>query len=71
MGEQRITSGPLAGRAGYDAMIQGMGGIMSITGEAGGYLRVLKSYAHTRQVLEELLKMNPTDINELVHESGG
>ena len=29
-------SGPMAHRAGYDAMIQGMGGIMSITGETGG-----------------------------------
>ena len=29
-------TGPLAPRAGYDAMVQGMGGIMSITGEADG-----------------------------------
>ena len=29
-------SGPYAHRAGYDLMIQGMGGIMSLTGEAGG-----------------------------------
>ncbi len=28
--------GPYAKRAGYDAMIQAMGGLMSITGEAGG-----------------------------------
>jgi crotonobetainyl-CoA:carnitine CoA-transferase CaiB-like acyl-CoA transferase len=28
--------GPYAGRAGYDFMIQAMGGMMSITGEAGG-----------------------------------
>jgi len=29
-------TGPYAERAGYDALIQGMGGLMSITGEAGG-----------------------------------
>src|SRR5512145_1195190 len=29
-------SGPYASRAGYDILIQAMGGIMSITGEAGG-----------------------------------
>jgi len=29
-------SGPDAGRAGYDFMIQGMAGLMSVTGEAGG-----------------------------------
>ncbi|MGE3868878.1 MAG: CaiB/BaiF CoA transferase family protein [Pseudorhodoplanes sp.] len=29
-------TGPYAHRAGYDLIIQGMGGIMSITGEAGG-----------------------------------
>ncbi|MDH3228217.1 MAG: CoA transferase [Alphaproteobacteria bacterium] len=28
--------GPYAGRAGYDFMIQGMSGLMSVTGEAGG-----------------------------------
>ncbi|WP_332811338.1 CaiB/BaiF CoA transferase family protein [Sphingomonas sp.] len=29
-------TGPYAGRAGYDFMIQGMGGIMDLTGEPGG-----------------------------------
>jgi len=29
-------TGPYAGRAGYDFMVQGMGGIMSLTGEADG-----------------------------------
>lgn len=29
-------TGPLADRPGYDFMIQGMGGLMSVTGEAGG-----------------------------------
>lgn len=29
-------TGPMAPRAGYDAMVQGMGGVMSITGEADG-----------------------------------
>ena len=29
-------TGPYASRAGYDILIQAMGGIMSITGEAGG-----------------------------------
>jgi crotonobetainyl-CoA:carnitine CoA-transferase CaiB-like acyl-CoA transferase len=30
-------TGPLAGRAGYDYMIQGMGGLMSITGQPDGH----------------------------------
>ncbi|MBI4273196.1 MAG: CoA transferase [Rhizobiales bacterium] len=38
--------GPYAHRAGYDLMIQGMGGIMSITGEAGGApMRIGVAYA--------------------------
>ncbi|HKY87374.1 MAG TPA: CaiB/BaiF CoA-transferase family protein [Pseudorhodoplanes sp.] len=38
-------SGPYAPRAGYDLMIQGMGGIMSITGEPSGPMRLGVAFA--------------------------
>src|SRR6478609_8497276 len=37
--------GPYAPRAGYDLMIQGMGGIMSITGEPSGPMRLGVAFA--------------------------
>jgi crotonobetainyl-CoA:carnitine CoA-transferase CaiB-like acyl-CoA transferase len=38
-------SGPYAPRAGYDLMIQGMGGIMSVTGEPAGPMRLGVAFA--------------------------
>jgi crotonobetainyl-CoA:carnitine CoA-transferase CaiB-like acyl-CoA transferase len=38
-------NGPYAPRAGYDLMIQGMGGIMSITGEPSGPMRLGVAFA--------------------------
>jgi crotonobetainyl-CoA:carnitine CoA-transferase CaiB-like acyl-CoA transferase len=37
--------GPYASRAGYDLMIQGMGGIMSVTGEPSGPMRLGVAFA--------------------------
>ncbi len=49
-------SGPYAGRAGYDFMIQAMGGIMSVTGEPDG--EPMKSGVATADILTGLYAAN-------------